>query len=148
MRQPMSSKAPWGRGGVALLIKAGVVCQYRHITHRAITIGRKWKHRARLLQPLQQICCFTMEARCLTSIISTRLLWLRVSVSVCTVLLKWRSSESETQSWPRWIFLKNVKLWHVLIYLKSCVSHQCHSSSSLTWHVIIRVLATHKAANT
>lgn len=53
--------------GAALLIKAGVVCQCRHMMHSTITVGGKWKHEARLLQPLQQICCLTMEARHLTT---------------------------------------------------------------------------------
>lgn len=35
--------------------------------HSAITIGGKRKHEAGLLQPLQQICCLTMEARHLTT---------------------------------------------------------------------------------
>lgn len=54
-------------GGAALLIKAGVVCQCWHMMHSAITVGGKTKHEARLLQPLQQICCLTMEARRLTT---------------------------------------------------------------------------------
>lgn len=49
--------------GAALLIKAGAVCQRRHMMHSAITVGGKTKRKARLLQPLQQICCLTMEAK-------------------------------------------------------------------------------------
>lgn len=71
---------PWG---AALLITAGVVCQCRHMMHSAITVGGKTKHEARSLQPLQQICRLTMEARHLTTA-TTAALW--VSAWVCTVL--------------------------------------------------------------
>lgn len=54
-------------GGAALLIKARVVCQCRHMMHSAITVGEKREHEAPMLQPLQQICCLTMEARHLTT---------------------------------------------------------------------------------
>lgn len=50
--------------GAALLIKARAVCQWRHMMHGAINVGVKTKREAKLLQ---QICCFTMEARHLTT---------------------------------------------------------------------------------
>lgn len=66
--------------GAALLIKAGVVCQCRHMMHSAITVGGKRKHEARLLQPLQQICCLTTKARRLTT--ATTAVALSVSINL------------------------------------------------------------------
>lgn len=66
--------------GAALLIKAGVVCQCRHMMHSAITVGGKRKHEARLLQPLQQICCLTTKARHLTT--ATTAVALSVSINL------------------------------------------------------------------
>ena len=88
--------------GAALLIKAGVVCQCRHMMHSTITIGGKRKHKAWLLQPLQQICCLTMEARRLTT--ATTAVALSVSIGLhCVTQLEIRYCicRAEGHNWPQ-----------------------------------------------
>lgn len=85
--------------GAALLIKAGVVCQRRHMMHSTITVGGKTKHKARLLQPLQQICCLTMEARHLTTATPAVVSSVRISLHRVTqpaIIVYTRSAESNT----------------------------------------------------
>lgn len=67
-----------------MLIKAGVVCQRRHMMHSAITVGGKRKHDA-------EDCCnpcnkSAASPRRQDILLQQRLLWLQVSVSVSYVL--------------------------------------------------------------
>lgn len=65
--------------GAALLIKARAVCQWRHMMHGAINVGVKTKREAK--------CCNKSAASPWNwdILLQQWLLWLRVSVSVCTV---------------------------------------------------------------
>lgn len=96
--------------GAALLIKAGVVCQCRHMMHSAITVGGKRKHEARLLQPLQQICCLTMEARHLTTAATAVALSVGISFHHLTkpAIRSECTCRAEAHSWPQG---KDVERW-------------------------------------
>ncbi len=87
-----SANEQWSLRGAALLIKAGVVCQCRHTMHGAITVRVKTKRKARLLQ---QICCFTIEAKHLTTAKTP------VASSVSISLIRDCTCRTEAQHWSQ-----------------------------------------------